>query len=951
MRPVKHPLAKRWARWAARSPVRLVPAAALACALSAGVASAADAPGASASRFYEDALLRFDKRDLPGALIQLKNALQADKNLLPAHVLRGRVLLAQSDIAGAEAALAEALRLGVNRAEVAVPLARAIMLQGRPKEVLNDPRFALAGLPASVQIQLLVMQAQAASDLDETRIALRAIDDARAIDPSAIETWLAEVPIRIRSRQFAEATAAIDKALSLKPDLAEAHYQRASVLHVQGERQGALAAYAKALALDPLHAEARIARAGLLVDSGMAAEAAPAVDDLLARTPSEPRAIYLKAVLASRAGDRATAQAALRKVTGVLDPLPVEMMRYRSQLLLVNALAHHDLGEPEKATPLLEIFQRGQPGSPAAKLLAQMYMAEQKADAAADVLDAYLRLQPGDAQALALLASAQLARGRHAKAASLMQEALRTRDAPEFHAVLGISQLKAGQIAGALSSLETAHRKDPKQLQAGFALAMLHLQSREPAKALAVAQTLEKAHPRNAGLANLIGLAKSMARDSAGARGAFERALQLDPSLVDAKLNLARLDVAARAYDKADARLVALSKEDEANAEVMFELAHVSELRGRTEDALNWLQKAAARDGDMGLRAGLALIDFHIRKGRFDAAQAAGRQLNSARPDNVAVLLAVARTELAVRDAAAARATLSQAARLANFGPVAQVEIASLQVMAGNLAGASYSLDKALAADPNHVPARVMQAEVLARQGDYAQSDQRLREVIKAHPKSVMAHSVQGTSYLARGQAAPAVESFRRAHQAQPSTQTLMQLFDAMVPQDKAGAVSLARQWIQTQPRDQRVRSALAEFHVRGGDYRSARALYEEVLRLAPNDIAALNNLANVQMRLGDKAALATAERALALQPASAIVLDTAGWAAHLAGQHERALQLLRDARLRDPGRPVIRFHLATVLAKAGRHAEARDELHAALKDGRRFDGDDEAQALLRSLK
>lgn len=948
---MKHPLAKRRAHAPGRSPARLI-AAALAFALAFGPSVGTAASGsATASRFYEDALQRFDKRDLPGAVIQLKNALQADKNLLPAHVLLGRVLLAQSDVSGAEAALAEALRLGVSRAEVAVPLARAIMLQGRPKEVLSDSRFALAGLPASVQIQLLVMQAQAASDLDDTKIALRATEDARAIDPTAIETWLAEVPIRIRSRQFAEAMAAVNKALSLKPDLAEAHYQRASVLHVQGERQGALEAYAKALALDPQHAESRIARAGLLVDSGLNAEAAPAVDDLLARMPNEPRAIYLKAVLASRAGDRAAAHAALRKVTGVLDPLPIEMMRYRSQLLLVNALAHHDLGEPEKAKPLLEIFQRGQPGSPAAKLLAQMYMAEQKADAAADVLETYLRLQPGDAQALALLASAQLARGRHAKAASLMQDALRTRDAPEFHAVLGISQLKAGQTAGALSSLETAHRKDPRQLQAGFALALLHLQAREPAKALAVANTLEKAHPRHAGLANLTGLARSLAKDSAGARTAFERALQLDPGFVDAKLNLARLDIAARAYDRADARLVALFKEDETNAEVMYERAHLSELRGRTEDALNWLQKAAARDGDMGLRAGLALIDFHIRKGRFDDAQSAARQLASARPNNVAVLLAVARSELAVRDAAAARATLAQAARLANFGPVAQVEIASLQVMAGNLPGASYSLDKALAADPSHLAARVMQAEVLARQGDYTQSDQRLREILKAHPRSAMAHSVQGSSYLARGNASQAIESFRRAYQSQPSAQTLLQLFDAMAPHDKAGAVAVARQWIQSRPRDQRVRSALAEFYVRSADYRAARGLYEEVLRLAPNDTAALNNLANVQLRLSDGTALATAERALALQPSSAIVLDTAGWAAHHAGQHERALQLLRDARLRDPGRPVIRFHLASVLAKAGRHAEARDELHAALKDGRRFDGDDEAQALLRSLK
>jgi hypothetical protein len=38
-----------------------------------------------AARFYEDALVRYEKKDLPGAIIQLKNALQIDKNMLPVH--------------------------------------------------------------------------------------------------------------------------------------------------------------------------------------------------------------------------------------------------------------------------------------------------------------------------------------------------------------------------------------------------------------------------------------------------------------------------------------------------------------------------------------------------------------------------------------------------------------------------------------------------------------------------------------------------------------------------------------------------------------------------------------------------------------------------------------------------------------------------------------------------
>jgi hypothetical protein len=44
--------------------------------------------------------------DAIGAIIQLKNAMQADRTLLPVHVLLGKVLLANGEVPAAEAASA-----------------------------------------------------------------------------------------------------------------------------------------------------------------------------------------------------------------------------------------------------------------------------------------------------------------------------------------------------------------------------------------------------------------------------------------------------------------------------------------------------------------------------------------------------------------------------------------------------------------------------------------------------------------------------------------------------------------------------------------------------------------------------------------------------------------------------------------------------------------------------
>jgi Flp pilus assembly protein TadD len=143
----------------------------------------------------------------------------------------------------------------------------------------------------------------------------------------------------------------------------------------------------------------------------------------------------------------------------------------------------------------------------------------------------------------------------------------------------------------------------------------------------------------------------------------------------------------------------------------------------------------------------------------------------------------------------------------------------------------------------------------------------------------------------------------------------------------------------------------MADNHARAGNYPIARTSYDSILKVAPDDAETLNNLANVLLRLKDPGALAMAERAVAKSPSNPLVIDTLGWALFQAGQTERALQVLRDARLRAPDNADIHFHLATVLAKSGRMTEAREEVEAALKPGKPFEHSKDAESLLRTLR
>ncbi len=932
-------------------PAQIAAAAALACTMLAPAMGA----DSKAAGYYEDALTRYEKRDMPGAIIQLKNALQIDKSMLPVQVLLGKALLANGEAAAAEVAFAEALRLGVNRAEIIVPLARAYVAQGKQKALKEQAQFQTSGLPPNVQVEILLLRASAAADLGDVRDALRTIDEARALDARSADVWLAEVPIRIRSRQFREASEAVTRAIALAPDSAEAQYQRGSVLHVQGDVKGALAAYDQAVKLDARHVEARVTRAGLYVDLRRYDDAARDLDELARLSLRDPRGAYLRALLAERDNKPQAVTSALKEVTELLDRAPPEFMQYRPQMLMLNGLAHFGLNEREKAKPYLESFQRLQNGTPVSKLLAQIYLQESNVDRAVEVLESYLKAQPADGQALVLLASANMAQGRNAKAASLMQEALRSKDAPEFRTVLGLSFLGGGQMSQAVTELETAFKQDPGQTRAGTALAAMYLRGGQNVKAAQVARQLVQRQPGNAALQDLLGMALAESGDLAGGRAAFEQAVKLDPALLAPKLHLARMDISARKLDAATTRLDALMATNDKDVDVLMEMSVLAGQKGQGDEVKRWLEKANDNAGPRDVRPGLALIDLNLRRGQAIPALDIAKRVLAKAPDDVVALVAYARTQLATGDRIGARTSLTNATRVADFNAPQQVEIAGLQMAAGGVDGAAYSLEKALSTRPDFLPALAMMTSVELSQRDWAKAEKRARQISEQFPKRAVGYSLLGDVASAKGQGAAAVEFYRKAHQTEPSTETLLRVFRASWSQDGGkSSTNLAEQWLKTHPGDRATRTALADGYARAGKWAAAKGAYEDLLKTDPSSGAVLNNLANVLSLMKDPGAVAMAEKAVEKAPADANAIDTLGWLLYQAGNAEqlpRALQLLRDARLRDPANPVIRYHLATVLAKSGRKSEARSELDVALKAGKSFEYAADVEKLLVTLQ
>jgi tetratricopeptide (TPR) repeat protein len=114
----------------------------------------------------------------------------------------------------------------------------------------------------------------------------------------------------------------------------------------------------------------------------------------------------------------------------------------------------------------------------------------------------------------------------------------------------------------------------------------------------------------------------------------------------------------------------------------------------------------------------------------------------------------------------------------------------------------------------------------------------------------------------------------------------------------------------------------------------------------------ALNNLAWLFQQKGDLAKTrGLAEKAIIAAPRAFLIGDTLGWILLAQGEADRALAYLSAASRLAPKNPDIQYHLAIVLNRLGRIADAQARLETLLGSGVAFSDRAEAEKLLQELK
>ncbi len=387
---------------------------------------------------------------------------------------------------------------------------------------------------------------------------------------------------------------------------------------------------------------------------------------------------------------------------------------------------------------------------------------------------------------------------------------------------------------------------------------------------------------------------------------------------------------------------------------VMRVLARAHVRNGEPALAEETLRRALeAAPADAGARLDLGQLLLATRKA--DAGKEVLAQLVKDHPDDAAAQEALFHAALATRDSAVAHAAIAALAG-------GHEETPKVKTLQGELAELDRHPDEALAAyesalklQPDAVEPLEAVARILVGQKRVPDALKRLDAAAAAAPTSALALEVKGSLLVAEQRYAEAEDAYRAASQRAPRAWAPYRgLADALARSGGAAAAEAVLHDAEAKVDDPRpLRASLADLYQAQGDRLQAESVYEQMLKADPNDVVAANNLAMLLVSGQPTAAQIARAAELAKRFADSPnpqFLDTFGWVKVKQGDAQLALAVLERAIANATDSPAIRYHLGIAQLAAGRTRDGRDSLKRSLASGVRFEGIDDARAVLASV-
>lgn len=891
-----------------------------------------------------------EKGDYRGAEIALKNTLEAEPGNAEARYSLGYAMYKSGQYPSAEKELNIATQQGIRHPDLPVLLAATLLRMGKADKLLEAPPPA-ADAPAEARADILALRARALQLKGRRQEAELALAEAEQTKPGHPQVMATRAEMLFASGQPDQALTLMDQALAADAKLTSTWYSKAELWISKGDMLGMLkrgpeakAAYVKAVALDPKSINPRLSIISILLQEGRVEEAANEIKQASQIAPGNFLLHYLEAQLEFRQGKYQAAQDRLLQVLKVAPDYP-PAQRLAGMAFLQN-------GQRESAINHLTRYLGSSPKDDhARKLLATALLETGQTERASALLGEMGENLPDDPVLSTLRGDIALRGGNLAEAQKHLSKAVNLSPKnPQLLLQLASRLMSSGDPRGAQTALEKAAALEPANEQAVLMLTAMEVKAGRHDQALKVIDAMARARPQSPIAPYLRGTVEQARNRQDQARQQFQAALKLDPTYFPAVVSLARLESRNNNLKGARQQYDTLLKLKPGHAKALLALAELDLLERNDKAFLDHLDQAKAADPKDPIPRVLVTrywLDHRETTKALDEARAGLDATGS--PVFYELLGGI---HLSHGDKQEAISTYTKWRDSEPQNSQAHYRLALAQHSGGDLNGAAKSLDKALVINPNDGDVVLAKTRLLVETHREADALALAQAFQKRQPNAPQGMEAEARVRAAQGQHADAAAQWARAGQLSNRSAHAIQAYAAykQAGQIAKGEAYLAT-WLSQHPKDIPVRHSLAQSQIERGLNKEAAGQYEQILKLAPKDVVALNNLATAYGRLGDKRALETARMAADLAPGNALVLDTYGWLLSETGQAKAGVPYLKKALAGLNDNAEIRWHLAVALHKSGDAPGAVAELDRLLTSRIAFPQQDDARKLLAQLR
>jgi len=899
---------------------------------------------------YEKALIAKEGNETKTAIIHLKNALQINDNYIAAHVLLGSLYLKDGNPALAEKELTKANKMGADKSVTVIPLAESYFAQHKYKQ-LTDDIFPL-GYDPKIVTELYILHGNAQIELKALDLARDAFNEALKFTPDSISALLGLVTISLKEGNYEDAIHYSDRAYEIDNTNLEVWYAKGSINHAKGDLEKAIKDYSRVLEQKPDHLSAHIARIGIYLDLNKNNIALREITNIRESHPDDPRAAYLHAVILAKTNDTINSKKVLKEASTLIDRIPSEALYEREATLMLAGVIKYSLGEYEKAHDYLKFYVAQYPYNPSArKLYGSTLLQKNDYKSALRILEPSLKQSPNDQSLLMMLGQAYMKANQHHHASEMFDKALKMQpENPEIKFQGALNYLASGKTDMALTGLAETFNKNKQNKQAGIILNLLHIKEQRFEEALIITEKLAEKFPNNLTILNLLASNQMATNRINEAKSTLKKAISIDIDFIPAQINLAKLLIRQKKYDDAEKRLLEVLQSKPNNALCMIELGKLAFIRNDKKGALQWLEKAHAKN-PQSIHTAIELINLYLTYKQHNDAIRIAEDIETNNNENLKIMDALTRSYIAANKIKSAQTTLRRMSILAGYNTRILTQIAKLQLQAQDTEKAIWSLQKAVEGDDKDLSVRVLLTETLMNTNNFPLAEEHVQKLIKLFPNQPQGYGLMGDFHLRNNKYRQAIKYYKQAKKLQESTYVVLRLSQAYSQSGKLEtAIKTLKDWLRERPNDLRSLQALAEYYLASNKPDLARKYFEVALKSNSNNPDILNNLALLVANSDKEKSLAYAKRANQISPDNPVINDTLGWILIKNGKPEEGLQYLRSAAIRQASNPEIHYHIAVALELLGRKSEALKALKLSLASKTHFPEIKDAEQLMDRL-